>query len=162
MPARPEADLASRLASAESRDEIADAVLAATAGLVKRAALFIAQPESVLGWAARPEPPEELRAFSLPYTEPSLFASLRNTEGFYAGPIPDVAGNRRVLAALGSSGTPVVALVPITLKGKSVLFLFGEAESVAAAPPVPALKRLASMTAIALEIVLLKNKLRNL
>jgi hypothetical protein len=66
------------------------------------------------------------------------------------------------MAALGSTGTPAVALVPVTLKGKSVLFLYAETEAGGATPPVPELKRLAAMTAIALEIVLLKNKLRNL
>jgi type II secretion system (T2SS) protein E len=161
-PAPSPTDVAARLAAAESRDEIADAVLAGTAGLVKRAALFIAQSEGVLGWAARPDPPEELRTFSLSYSEPSLFASLRNTEGFYVGPCPDAPGNRKVLDALGIPGLPNVALVPITLKGKSVLFLLGETDAGGPAPPVPALKRLAAMTAIALEIVLLKNKLRNL
>ena len=155
-------DVATRLANAESRDEIADAVLDAAASIVQRAALFIAQAEGILGWAAKPEPPEELRSFSLSYNEPSLFASLRNTDGFYVGPMPELAGNRRMLDALGSSGTPTVALVPVTLKGKSVLFLLGEAAAGSAPPPVPELKRLAAMTAIALEVVLLKNKLRNL
>ncbi len=161
-PTTAELDLAGRLANAESRDEIADAVLASTADLVKRAALFIAQAEGVLGWAARPDPTEQFRGFTLPYSAPSLFASLRNTEGFYVGPCPDLPGNKQILAALGSSGTPIVALVPITLRGKSVLFLLGEAEAGTPPPPVPALKRIAAMTAIALEIVLLKNKLRNL
>jgi hypothetical protein len=161
-PSEAEIDLAGRLANAESRDEIADAVLASTAGLVKRAALFIAQAAGVLGWAARPDPTEQFRGFTLPYSDPSLFASLRNTEGFYVGPCPDLPGNKRMLAAFGSSGNPIVALVPITLRGKSVLFLLGEAEAGAPPPPVPALKRIAAMTAIALEIVLLKNKLRNL
>jgi hypothetical protein len=158
----PPPDAATRLANAESRDEIADAVLDAAAAFVSRAALFIAQAEGVLGWASRPEPPEELRTFSLPYAEPSLFASLRNTDGFYVGPVPELAGNRRMLEALGSTGTPTVALVPVTLKGKSVLFLLGESAAGAPPPPVPELKRLAAMTAISLEIVLLKNKLRNL
>jgi len=161
-PSATEIDIASRLAGAESRDEIADAVLAGASAFVKRAALFIAQADRVLGWAAFPEPPEELRSFSLPFTEPSLFASLRNTDGFYVGPCPDSPGNRKILDAMGSSGSRLVVMVPITLKGKSVLFLFGEADPGAPPPPVPALKRLAAMTAISLEIVLLKNKLRNL
>ncbi len=155
------ADLVTRLSSAESRDDIAEAVLISAAGLVKRAALFIAQSERVIGWAALPEPPEGLRAFAIPFREASVFSTLRNTEGFYAGPCPDLPANRRTLAAIGADWPAHVVVVPVTLKGKSVLFLFGESDP-ASPPALPDLKRLATMTATALEIVLLRNRLRNL
>lgn len=158
----PSPDLASALSRAESRDEIASAVLAAAARMLRRAALFIAQPDRVIGWAAVPEPPEGLRSFSLAFSEPSLFASLRNTDGFYLGPSPDLPGNRRVLEALGASAPAQVAVVPVTLKGKSVLFLFGEVAPDAPPPAAPELRRLAAKTAIALEILLLRNRLRSL
>ena len=109
-----------------------------------------------------PEPPEGLRSFSVAFSEPSLFASLRNTDGFYVGPCPDLPGNRRVLEALGATFPAVVAAVPVTLKGKSVLFLLGEARPGEAPPKAMELKRLGALTAIALEILLLKNRLRSL
>jgi hypothetical protein len=162
-PAGPDAsDLVGRLSHADSRDEIAEAVLDAALQHVRRAALFIAQKDRVLGWAARPEPPEGLRSFSLPFTEPSVFASLRNTEGFYVGPCPELSGNMKTLAAIGAKGPSMILVVPVTLKGKSVLFIFGEAAGDGPVPAVPPMKRLASMTATALEIVLMKNRLRNL
>ena len=96
------------------------------------------------------------------FTEPSLFASLRNTDGFYVGPCPDLPGNRRVLEALGASWPAVVAAVPVSLKSKSVLFLLGEVRPGEAPPKAMELKRLGALTAIALEILLLRNKLRSL
>ncbi len=156
------ADLVSSLSRAESRDDVAAAVLGEASRLLRRAALFIAQPDRVIGWAAVPAPPEGLRSFSLAFSEPSLFASLRNTEGFYVGPCPDLPGNRRILEALGTAFPAAVAAVPVSLKGKSVLFLFGEARPGEAPPKAMELKRLGALTAIALEILLLKNRLRSL
>ncbi len=156
------ADLVASLSRADSRDEIAAAVLAEAARLLRRAALFIAQADRVIGWAAVPEPPAGLRSFSIGFTEPSLFASLRNTDGFYVGPCPDLPGNRRVLEALGGAFPAVVAAVPVTLKGKSVLFLLGEARPGEPTPKAMELKRLGALTAVALEILLLKNRLRSL
>ena len=156
------ADLVGSLSGAESRDEIAAAVLREAGRLLRRAALFIAQADRVIGWAAVPEPPEGLRSFSVGFSEPSLFASLRNTDGFYVGPCPDLPGNRRILEALGGSFPAVVAAVPVSLKGKSVLFLLGEARPDEPPPKAMELKRLGALTAVALEILLLKNRLRSL
>lgn len=156
------ADLIASLARAESRDDIAAAVLAEAGRLLQRAALFIAQADRVIGWAAVPEPPDGLRSFSVAYSEPSLFASLRNTDGFYVGPCPDLPGNRRVLEALGGAFPAVIAAVPVSLKGKSVLFLVGQARPGETPPKAMELKRLGALTAIALEILLLKNRLRSL
>lgn len=153
--------LVDRLAAAEGRDDVADAVLDATAEHLQKAALFIVQSDRVIGWAARPEPAEGFRKFSLPFKTASVFATLRNTDGFYAGPCPDLPGNREILKALSASGLPNVAVVPVTLRGKTVLFLFGEAAGSTPVNVTP-LKRLATMTATALEIILLRNRLRNM
>lgn len=150
-----------RLGAAQSRDDIAAAVLEESRRHVKRAALFVAYPDHVRGWASRPAAPA-LASFHLPDTEPSVFATLRNTEGFYVGPQPDLPGTASTLQALASNGLGLMAVVPVNLKGKTVLYLYGEAESDEKPPSVPALKRLAAMAATALEIVLLKRRLDRL
>jgi hypothetical protein len=150
-----------RLGAAHSRDDIADAVLEESLRHVKRAALFVAYPDHVRGWASRPAA-SALTSFHLPDTEPSVFATLRNTEGFYVGPQPDLPGTASTLQALESDGLGLMAVVPVNLKSKTVLYLYGEAESDERPPSVPALKRLAAMAATALEIVLLKRRLGRL
>ncbi|MCM3877187.1 MAG: hypothetical protein NEA02_12310, partial [Thermoanaerobaculia bacterium] len=150
-----------KLGAARSRDEIADAVLEEALRYVRRAALFVAHPDHVRGWASRPGAPA-LASFHLPDTEPSVFATLRNTEGYYVGPQPDLPGTAATLEALASNGLGLMAVVPVNLKGKTVLYLYGEAESDEKPPSVPALKRLAAMAATALEIVLLKRRLGRL
>ncbi len=153
--------LVARLGAARSRDDIADAVLEESMRHVRRAALFVAYPDHVRGWAARPASPT-FSSLHLPDTEPSVFATLRNTEGFYVGPQPDLPGTASTLKALESDGLGPMAVVPVNLKGKTVLYLYGEAESEERPPSVPALKRLAAMAATALEIVLLKRRLGRL
>ena len=170
FPERPESSpepaaeekLLSRLAAARHRDDVGNAVLEDALRHVKRAALFIAQPDAVIGWAARPVPPEGFGKFRIPDSEPSVFATLRNTEGFYVGPQPDLPGTASTLDALGSDGRGLLAVVPVNLKGKTVVYLYGEAAEGGRPPSIPALKRLASMAATGLEIVLLKTRLARL
>jgi len=157
-----EEKLLARLASARHRDDVAEAVLDDALRHVKRAALFIAQPEAVVGWAARPAPTDGFSRFRLLDTVPSVFATLRNTEGFYVGPQPDLPGTASTLDALASNGLGLVAVVPVNLKGKTVVYLYGEAAEGARPPSIPALKRLAAMAATGLEIVLLKSRLTRL
>ena len=109
--------------------------------------------------AASPEPETDLREFRLPLSEASVFATLRDTEGFYVGTYMDLPSTVKVLKALGSDGLGTMAVVPVTLKGKTVLYLWGESESYTRPPSVPALKRLVAMLATGLEVVRLKSRL---
>lgn len=153
--------LVARLGAARSSDEIAGAVLDESMRHVRRAALFVAYPDHVRGWAARPASPA-FASLRLPGAEPSVFATLRDTEGFYAGAQPDLPGTASTLEALASDGLVPMAVVPINVNGKTVLYLYGEGQSDEQPPSVPALKRLAAMAATALEIVLLKGRLARL
>ncbi|MEO8054054.1 MAG: hypothetical protein ABI768_02800 [Acidobacteriota bacterium] len=157
-----EEKLLARLSGARHRDDVAEAVLDDALRHVTRAALFIAQSDAVVGWAARPAPTDGFSRFRLLDTEPSVFATLRNTEGFYVGPQPDLPGTASTLEALASNGLGLVAVVPVNLKGKTVVYLYGEAAEGARPPSIPALKRLAAMAATGLEIVLLKSRLGRL
>jgi hypothetical protein len=50
-------------------------------------------------------------------------------------------------------------VVPVPMRGKTVLFLIGEAVGGSHALQIPVLRRHASMTALALEILALRKKL---
>ncbi len=154
--------LAEELGDAATNEDVIDAVLTAAGHYVRRAALFVVQGDFVAGWGAIPDPPGDLREFRLPLSEASVFATLRDTEGFYVGTYMDLPSTVRVLRALGSDGLGTMAVVPVTLKGKTVLYLWGESESYTRPPSVPTLKRLAAMMATGLEIVRLKSRLYTL
>ena len=166
VPERPEPTVEERLADAlgdaRSNDDVIEAVLAAASSYVRRAALFVVEGDHVAGWAARPEPETDLREFRLSFSEASVFATLRDTEGFYVGTYMDLPSTVKVLRALGSDGLGTMAVVPVTLKGKTVLYIWGESESYTRPPSVPALKRLAALLATGLEVVRLKARLYTL
>ncbi len=151
--------LAEALGDAWSNEDIVEAVLAAAGTYVRRVALFVVDGDSVAGWGASPDPETDIREFRLPLSAASVFATLRDTEGFYVGPYMDLPSTVKVLKALGSDGLGTMAVVPVTLKGKTVLYLWGESESYTRPPSVPALKRLAAMLATGLEVVRLKARL---
>ncbi|MGE5345796.1 MAG: hypothetical protein ACM3JH_07565 [Acidithiobacillales bacterium] len=154
--------LAGTLGNARSNEDVVEAVLAAASNYVRRAALFVVDGEFVSAWGAIPEPETDIGEFRLPLSEASVFATLRDTEGFYVGPYMDLPSTVQVLKALGSDGLGTMAVVPVTLKGKTVLYLWGESESYTRPPSAPALKRLAAMLATGLELVRLKSRLYTL
>ncbi len=53
----------------------------------------------------------------------------------------------------------IVGVVPVTMRGKTVLFLLGEAVGGSHTLQIPFLRHHASMTALALEILALRKKL---
>ncbi len=159
---RPEAgtgDLATKLGSVEETEHVGIAVLESLRQKLDTAALFLVAGDRVTGWLARPEPELPPKDFSVPFSEPSLFSGLRNTTGFFAGPCPDTEANRRILEAIGLRYPAVVGVVPVTIRGKTVLYLVGEAIGGSQSLQIPFLRRHAAMTGIALEILALRKKL---
>ncbi len=151
--------LAAEIGASETREDVVRAVVSAASSYVRRAAVFAVEGDQLLAWDAWPEPETDLHEFRLPLSEASVFATLRDTEGFYVGTYMDLPSTVKTLRALGSDGLGTMAVVPVTLKGKTVLYLWGESESYTRPPSVPALKRLAAMLATGLEILRLKARL---
>lgn len=151
--------LATRLDRAGGTEDVGIAVLESLREKLDTVALFLVQGDRVAGWLTRPEPATSPKEFSVPFSDPSLFASLRNSTGFFAGPCPDTAANRRILESMGIRYPATLGVVPVTMRGKSVLFLVGEAVGGPHALQIPVLRHHAAMTAIALEILALRKKL---
>lgn len=153
------ADLLDQLGHAEDRDEIGSAILESMKVRLRTAALFVVDGDQVTGWMARPEPHKPLREFSLGLSEPSVFSSLRNTVGFFAGLCPDTAANRLILDSLDLRFPAVIGVVPVTTYGNTVLYLLGQAIEGEDALTIPLIRKHAAMTAIALEILALRIRL---
>ena len=151
--------LATRLDRAGGTEDVGIAVLESLREKLDTVALFLVQGDRVSGWLTRPEPAKSPKEFSVPFSDPSLFTSLRNSTGVFAGPCPDTAANRRILESMGIRYPAIVGVVPVSMRGKTVLFLLGEAVGGAHALQIPALRRHASLTVLALEILALRKKL---
>lgn len=149
------------LQKAETRGDVAEALLGYAATRLRRAALFIHQKERVIGWDVRGggTDAERLRELQLGLGAPSVFSALGNGSRHYLGGVPDTPANRELARALGGPPPAFVLLVPIAIKGRTAAVLYGEEGGRPLTAQVEDLLKLARMAAIALEILILRAKI---
>ncbi|MBI1950096.1 MAG: hypothetical protein HYS34_01880 [Acidobacteria bacterium] len=164
MPAAPvpiEA-VSGRLREAETRDDVFDAVLDFTSTRFLRAALFVAQPDRVLGWSGRGGGlvPARVRNVIVPLDRPSLFVFVRSGAEYFYGPVPDLPANARFYLDLGCPPPARVLLVPLTIAERPAGILYADnGPDASMAPEVREFRRLLKKAALALEILILRNKI---
>jgi len=158
-------EVGARLRAAESRDEVFEAVLDFTSARFRRCALFIAQPERILGWSGRGPGinPVRVRQVAVPLDRSSLFGFLRHGVESYLGPVPDLPANTRFFFDLGCTAPARAFLAPVVIKGRPTLVVYADNEAETEwNPDLPAFRRLLAKAALALEILILKNKIATL
>jgi type II secretion system (T2SS) protein E len=151
-----------RLREAETRDEVFDAVLDFTTSQFRRAALFVVQQERVLGWSGRGGglQPLRIRNVTVPLDLPSLFVFFRSGGDYYYGPVPDLPANAKFYLDLGCPPPARVLLVPLSLLGKPAVILYADNGPEASfSPDIRQYRRLLQKAALALEVLILKNKI---
>ena len=164
-PPRPAATmeaLSSRLRQAETRDEVFDAVLDFTVEQFKRAALFVVQQDRVLGWSGRGAglQPSRVRNVIVPLDRPSLFVFFRTGGDYFYGPVPDLPANAKFYLDLGCPPPARVLLVPLTITDKPAVILYSDnGPDASMAPDIERYRRLLKKAALALEVLILRNKI---
>jgi hypothetical protein len=154
--------ISGRLRAAETRDEVFDAVLDFAAARLRRAALFIVQQDRALGWSGRGEglTTARIRNVAVPFDRPSLFVFFRSGGDYFYGPVPDLPANARFYLDMGCPPPARVLLLPLTIKDKpSVLLYADNASEATTAPDVQQFRRLLQKAALALEVLILRNKI---
>jgi hypothetical protein len=164
-PSRPTTTMESvsaRLRQAETRDEVFDAVLDFTGGQFSRAALFVVQQDRILGWSGRGgglQPPR-VRNVIVPLDRPSLFVFFRTGGDYFYGPVPDLPANAKFYLDLGCPPPARVLLVPLTITDKPAVILYADnGPDASTAPDIQRYRRLLKKAALALEVLILRNKL---
>ncbi len=164
--ARPEegrVDLAEALSNASYRDQVATLVLEYLSGMASRVALFSLQQGRVMGWEARgPEiVPEDFHNLILPLDRPSLFLNLTKGVELHAGALGRGEGNGLLLQSLSPPEPAEAVVVPVKVRGKVAGFLWLDngQESVSEVP-IPRVQEVARLTGLALEILVLRQKVR--
>ena len=150
------------LRQAETRDEAFDAVLAFTIGQFKRAALFVVQQDRVLGWSGRGGglQPSRVRNVIVPLDRPSLFVFFRTGGDYFYGPVPDLPANAKFYLDLGCPPPARVLLVPLTITDKPAVILYADnGPDATTAPDIERYRRLLKKAALALEVLILRNKI---
>jgi len=153
------------LEHAEVRDDISDAVLGFCAPILARRLLLAMRGDTIVGWRGAGEGvrPAAIEALSIPVAEPSVFTGLVQGAGLWLGPLPRTPSNDLLVRALGGAPAAPCLVLPLAVRGKTVAFLYGDnAGRSLAEVPLPHLKRLLAKADLALQIYLLRSKIRRL
>lgn len=154
-------DAGRALQKAETRDDVAQAILGYAGIRVKRTALFILQKARVIGWGGRGQGVDVdlLKELQVPRDAPSIFDTVRSGDNHYLGGVPDTPTNRELYRVLGGNPPAFILLTPINIKGRPVAALYADD----AGGPLNAQKdeilKLGRMAALALEILILRTKI---
>ena len=158
-------ELAHRFLEAESRDAIAAILLEVTARFFGRRLLFIVQRDRIVGWTGSGDGVDARRVkeVMLSLDSLSVFSAVKEGARPLIGPIADVPANRRLFDDLGLSSPSEVMLLPIRIKDRVVAIFYGDnSSSRVGGVDVELLRRYTLQTALALEILILRNKLLSL
>ena len=164
-PRRPESveQVRERIRSAETREDVADAVLDYLAPAFRIAALFIARKDDVIGWQARGEGVSRsgFKSVQIPFRDPSIFLNVRLSTTAYQGRLPDLPAHASLLEAFAHVPGEC-AVFPVSMKKRVVAFLFLELDG----PALPRertdeMKELASAVADGLAALILQQRARS-
>jgi hypothetical protein len=150
------------LREADTRDEVFGAVLDFAAAHFRRAALFVVQQDRVLGWSGRGDGlfPARIRNVIVPLNRPSLFVFFRSGGDYYYGPVPDLPANAKFYLDLGCPAPARVFLLPLSIMERTAVVLYADNAAETGRPPdIQSFRRLLQKAALALEVLILRNKI---
>jgi hypothetical protein len=153
----PLARLGERLAGASSRDEVLDAVLEDLSGRVPRGALLALRAERAVLWRSC--------GFSSPQTglevslqDSGVLAGLREGDTVSTGPLSASEADAPLLRLFPDAALGRILVLPIYLKQHPVAVFLGDLSGIAS-PDLSELSLVSSLTATALEVVILRQKI---
>jgi hypothetical protein len=154
-----------RLQRSESRNDVFEAILDYTATRFLRCALFIVQPDRMVGWGGRGPGIDQtrVREVMVPLDRPSLFGFFRSGADHYYGPVSELPANTRFFLDMGIPAPERALLMPLSIKDRPTVMLYCDtaADAAAAADRTP-IQRLLAKASLALEILILRNKIGTL
>ena len=121
-------DAAARIDSAETRDEVVEALVALWTKWFRRVVFFIVREPWVLGWSGGGEGMDRSLAEGLriPLDQPSVFRTVTRDKTVFIGRFGPEDENQRFVKALGKRPATNAAVFPIVVKGRVVNLLYGD------------------------------------
>jgi len=162
-PGKETVGLTEALSGVTHRDQIAAAVLAHTAPMAYRVALFSLYQKRVMGWAVHGPAvvEDDFHTLILPLDRPSLFLNLTSGVDLHAGPLGPGEGNDLLAEALGPPPPREAIVAPIRVRGRPAGFLWlDEGENPVAEIPIATVQEIARLAGLALEILVLRQKVK--
>lgn len=153
------------LVSAASRDALATALIDFCTTRMRRAALFAVSRESIRGVHGRGQgmEPERVRAVSLPRGGSSILDTALASKDFYYGVVPKLPANDDLYSVLGGRLPSAALVLPVSVKGRVAALLYlDEWDRPLTRPDIPLMRRVAAKAGLGLELLLLRQKLREI
>ncbi len=156
---------ARRLASAASVEEIVGVVLDYAGPRVPRCIFFVVKGDAAVGWTGRGAGLEEARLRSLSVRvggdpREGVLSLVSPGAAHYLGPLPQAPRAHQLYRDLGVPAPRIVLIVPIAVKGRAAAYLYGDSgETPRLAVDVPAILGLCGRAGMALQIIILRNKI---
>jgi type II secretion system (T2SS) protein E len=151
-----------RLKNSLTRDEIFEAVLDFCAGRFVRSAVFLVTQEKVVGFGGRGDSfdPARIRSVVVGLDAPSIFSHFLTGSEFYYGPVPGLPANQQFYRGLGIPPPERILLVPLQIKERLIALVYGDLPANRREDPdITLYRRLVQKAVLALEILILKNKI---
>ncbi len=157
-------DLERLLANPASAEDVGHAVIALLEPEFERVILLRVRRGKIEGWMAN-DPSDDLsdrlQAFSLAADTPSVFVSLQQGTPFHVGPLLPLAAHRELSAATGLDLYREILVVPVRLKSKLVALMLAQTNGRSIkGDEVETAKRVAAKMAIAFEMCIMRDRLR--
>lgn len=125
--------LASQLQTVTDREQIPPIVLGFVGRLLPRTVLFAVRRTECTGWGASGPRREAASGVAFTLDSPSVFARVAARCEPYMGELPQGPIEQRFVAAFGGGGWPAHVLIcPVSVRGRCVALLYGEAETASA------------------------------
>jgi len=119
-----------------SLSEVLTHLVNEVAHYVDRAAMFIVKGPNAIGWYARGvEPPESVKAVTVPLNGETVFRIVYNSRHAERGHISQAASTAQALARLGGDPQGILA-VPLILRDKLAAILYCDSQQEEIPPPV--------------------------
>jgi hypothetical protein len=112
-----------------TRDEVVEAVLALCQSFFRRVVFFIVREPWAMGWRGRGEgiDARAVAGLRIPLDAPSVFQAAARDRTVVLGRLGSGAQNRKFLEAIRKAPATTAAVFPITVRGKVVNLVYGDA-----------------------------------
>ena len=153
-------NLLKKLANAQNRDDIAQAILNYLKVDFPSCALFMIHEGVANGWLSTLENKKEpFEQITIPLSEPSIFNLVTTNRTHYLGPMTDSPQNRKILDYFNAKPPQDVMIIPLMVQNRivSILYIQGQIEDLT--KRLVDFKNLTEKIDLSFKLLILKNKI---
>ena len=150
-----------QLTKSEARDDIASCLISYLGQEFSAGGILMVKGDQATGWQATigGKPVADFDHFHTTLDQPSVLLTVAQTKSYYLGPIAETVQNIMLVDNFGPDLPETVLLVPLLLRGRLVSILYVQDKVSLISEKLAELQSMVSKGSVALEILVLKNKI---